>query len=142
MPNVQKRVCNVYLFRLMFHFACHCWWLGHLLAFKFMRQKLSKTRLTSPLMSGCTKRMHPCTHFFERCRKRGKKESFFKRKKEEGKKKFPWIYFRDANYERRRRGQIAWGRNQRGREREDGQGSVYRVEQKIKVKNMVGSDVQ
>ncbi len=28
MPNVQKRVCNRYIFRLSFHFAHHCWWLG------------------------------------------------------------------------------------------------------------------
>ncbi len=27
-PNVQKCACNVYMFRLSFHFACHCWWLG------------------------------------------------------------------------------------------------------------------
>ncbi len=27
-PNEQKRVCNVYIFRLSFHFACHRWWLG------------------------------------------------------------------------------------------------------------------
>ncbi len=26
MPNVQKRVCNVCVFRLSFHFACHSWW--------------------------------------------------------------------------------------------------------------------
>ncbi len=28
MPNVQKPVCNVYVFQLSFHFACHRWWLG------------------------------------------------------------------------------------------------------------------
>ena len=27
-PNGRKRVCNVYIFRLSFHFACHRWWLG------------------------------------------------------------------------------------------------------------------
>ncbi len=27
-PNVQKRVCNVCTFRLIFHFAFHRWWLG------------------------------------------------------------------------------------------------------------------
>ncbi len=27
-PNVQKRVCSVYLFQLSFHFACHRWWLA------------------------------------------------------------------------------------------------------------------
>ncbi len=27
-PNVQKRVCNVYTFQLSFRFACHSWWLG------------------------------------------------------------------------------------------------------------------
>ena len=27
-PNVQKRVCIVYISRLSFHFAYHCWWLG------------------------------------------------------------------------------------------------------------------
>ena len=26
-PNVQKCVCTVYVFRLSFHFACHPWWL-------------------------------------------------------------------------------------------------------------------
>ncbi len=25
---MQKRACNVYIFRLSFHFACHRWWLG------------------------------------------------------------------------------------------------------------------
>ncbi len=27
-PNMQRRVCNVYMFRLSFHFAYHRWWLG------------------------------------------------------------------------------------------------------------------
>ena len=27
-PNVQKRACNVYIFRLSFHLAYHRWWLG------------------------------------------------------------------------------------------------------------------
>ena len=27
-PNVQKRVCNVYIFWLGFHLACQRWWLG------------------------------------------------------------------------------------------------------------------
>ncbi len=26
--RAKKRVCNVYVFRLGFHFAHHCWWLG------------------------------------------------------------------------------------------------------------------
>ena len=28
MPNVQRRACNVYVFRLRFHFAYRHWWLG------------------------------------------------------------------------------------------------------------------
>ncbi len=27
-PDLQKRVGNVYIFQLSFHFACHRWWLG------------------------------------------------------------------------------------------------------------------
>ena len=27
-PNVQKHVCNVYIFRMSFHFVCRRWWLG------------------------------------------------------------------------------------------------------------------
>ncbi len=33
--NVRKRVCNVYTFRLSFHFAYHHWWLG----FFFFRER-------------------------------------------------------------------------------------------------------
>ena len=32
----QKRACNVYVFRLSFHFAYHHWWLGILLAKKIL----------------------------------------------------------------------------------------------------------
>ena len=33
--NVQKRVCNVYIFRLSFHFAFHHWWLGVTILFSW-----------------------------------------------------------------------------------------------------------
>ena len=53
MPNVQKRVCNVYIFQLSFHFTYHRWWLGILVEYYFYDPSFSSSLPLHSTLEGC-----------------------------------------------------------------------------------------